>query len=807
MKHLFILFLLFISGNIFSQKSKLKGIVVDAKSKEKLIGVNIAIENTSFGTTTDEEGNYVLELEAGEHTLLFSYIGYDEKRSIVYLKKDEVQTLNIEVNETENILTTVVVSGSKFEKKMSEEIVSIDVIKPAFIEKQNVTELSDAIKRNPGVSIVDRQINIRGGSGWSFGAGSRVLVLLDGLPIQNPAAGDLGLPLPVESVGQIEIIKGAASALYGSSAMNGIVNLRTTFATNEPHTTLSFFGSVNDNPPTKEKYVDSNGQTQTESVDKRWWLQDSVTFLQPKLAQFLGSRDTTMLNPNRLRPHSFGFSFSNKQKIGKLDLVIGGLASKKIDHVYGKFNTVARFNINSRYRISNNWNIGVNINIAVLRGVSQFIWSGSRGVNKYLPSALTEQGTNSNFNVSIDPFLNYNDDKGNRHKIMCKYFLSANKNFPNADNTSSIYYAEYQYQRKIDKINMTFTTGATGSAIIAPKSPLYGNRNLASNNFAFYIQADNKFWKRLSTSFGFRLETNQMTESKREIKPVFRAGFNVEAAKYTFIRASFGQGYRFPTIAEKFILTDLGGFAVVPNPTLKSETGMSVELGIKQGIKLGKNFNAFIDAAAFYMQYNNMMEFSPVLSSSGIPIPSGVLLAYASQNIGNTRIYGTEVSLMGEGKFFGFPTTVVIGYTYVVPQYRKYVEANTNDIVNYNVLKYRSRHTLTTQWDIDFKGFNIGTNFQYFSFIENYDDIFNSLGIGLEEYRQTLLKKNAAKKSEKNKYKGTPIWDLRASYTFGKTNKYTFAFLVGNVLNKEYSLRPGIIESPRSYSFRLDLKF
>jgi iron complex outermembrane receptor protein len=493
--------------------------------------------------------------------------------------------------------------------------------------------------------------------------------------------------------------------------------------------------------------------------------------------------------------------------MGKLDLVIGGLFNKGSGLLWGTAYTSGRFNINTRYRFNNKWSAGININMGFGKSGNQFLWSGYRGVNKYLPSAIIIPTTSSSFNCTIDPFINYSDSKGNRHKLTARYLISANNNTNNQSNSTSTYYAEYQYQRKIDKINMTFTTGAVGGYNTAPGSPLYGNKKLESSNVGMYLQVDNKFWKRLNTSFGFRLESNKITDSKREVKPVFRAGVNVEAAKYTFIRASFGQGYRFPTIAEKFVSTDLGGFAILPNPGIKSETGMSVELGIKQGIKIGKNFNAFIDVAGFYTQYASMMEFSAIRPTSGIVVPDGVSIAFASQNVGNTRIYGTDMSLMGEGKFFGFPTSLVLGYTFIVPQYRNYDEQYTDDIVNYNVLKYRFRHTFTGQWDIDFKGFGLGTNVQYFSFIENYDLLFDAVGVGLNSYRNTFLKKNADKKKEKNKYKGTAVWDIRASYTFGKTSKYTFAFIVNNVLNKEYTLRPGIIEGNRSFTFRIDMKF
>ena len=84
------------------------------------------------------------------------------------------------------------------------------------------------IDQVPGVNVVDGQANIRGGSGFSVGAGSRVLVLVDDLPMLAADAGDAKWSfLPTENLAQIEIIKGASSVTYGSSALSGSINIRT----------------------------------------------------------------------------------------------------------------------------------------------------------------------------------------------------------------------------------------------------------------------------------------------------------------------------------------------------------------------------------------------------------------------------------------------------------------------------------------------------------------------------------------------------------------------------------------------------
>src|SRR5690625_2093272 len=217
-------------NHVPAQKAVVHGFVMYVSYHKFLMGVNIMEKGNSGGTSTDENGRFRWELKPGQVILEFSYLGYETQQRVIDASADEVIEIKILLSQKESLLTTVVVTASKFEKKIGEETVSLDVIRPAMIESQNLTTVDKAIEQDPGVTIIDRQVNIRGGAGYSYGAGSRVQVLLDGLPILQ---ADAGLPnwssIPLENVGQIEIIKGAASALYGSYAMYGIVNVRTAF--------------------------------------------------------------------------------------------------------------------------------------------------------------------------------------------------------------------------------------------------------------------------------------------------------------------------------------------------------------------------------------------------------------------------------------------------------------------------------------------------------------------------------------------------------------------------------------------------
>lgn len=792
-----ILLLLALAGLIPSLCAQVvRGTITDKESQDPLIGATIAVKGTATGTITDFDGNYSLTVTAPNGVLVISYVGYETVETPYNIPGGQgTITVDIVMEEAGILLNETVVTASRFERKLGEETVSIEVIKPSFIGDNNLTDASDVLNKSPGVTVVDNQPNIRGGSGWAYGAGSRVLLLQDGMPIVQADAGrpSWGV-IPLENIGQIEIIKGAASALYGSSAMNGIINIKTAFAKSTPETYLSMFGTYYDKP--RKQY---NAEGEEEPTD--WWNEDEILFE--------GLVDTVSTTEN-IKPHPYqaGLSFAHRRRMGakdNIDLTIGGFYNEEQKWRYGEPQRAGRFSMHLRYRSDKNMVFGLRSTTRYSQSGNFFLWRGL-GADKYLPNSLTGLPTTSKvLNFSIDPYWEKFDDKGNRHMVQTRYLNIDNDNSNNQENFSDYVYAEYQYQRTFPDINLTVTGGATGSYNNV-RAPLYGGRTLSGYNIGFYAQADKKFFDKLNVTLGMRLETNKQTEAERETKPVFRVGMNYQAHKATYIRFAFGQAYRFPSIAEKFIETQLGSdIAITPNPELTSETGFSAEFGIKQGWQTSnKALQGFIDVAVFYMRYFDMMEFNVDNDAEG-----NYLIVFNSKNVGNTFITGVEVSAFAQGKWRGHPTNLAIGYTYIDPKFQVFdLTTRNGGVAAYNVLKYRYRHTFSAAWDIDVKGFILGTSWQYYSFMENLDKVFNDasgvLGLKVDEWRESRRKDGREPNEEKRTYYGDFILDLRAGW-HTKDKRFTFTVHVKNVANREYSLRPGLIEAPRSYGARIDI--
>ena len=131
-------------------------------------------------------------------------------------------------------------TSSRKEQDILESPFSVSAIGRREIQSKAVIKMVDILTYESGVSTIKGQLNIRGTSGYTMGAGSRSLLLLDGIPLLGSAAGNITwATVPTSEVERVEIVKSGGSAMYGSSAMGGVVNIITRNAPPEPETRIS----------------------------------------------------------------------------------------------------------------------------------------------------------------------------------------------------------------------------------------------------------------------------------------------------------------------------------------------------------------------------------------------------------------------------------------------------------------------------------------------------------------------------------------------------------------------------------------
>jgi outer membrane receptor protein involved in Fe transport len=742
---LLFLWIIYLTNSLYAQSgSGISGIILDRESGEPLTGATI--QSGSRATISNYDGTFRLELVPGLHVLQISYVGYEGQTLTAEVGGQGFTALEIRLSASVMILETATITTGRYERSLGETAVSLEILRPRFIEQINAVSIDEALNRLPGVNIIDGQANIRGGSGFSYGAGSRVMLLVDDIPALQ---ADAGFPnwndIPVENLEQVEVMKGAGSALYGSAALNGIINVRTAFAKSVPYTKISTFYTAWLPPSEKER---------------QWWSNS---------------------------PSSTGVSLTHRQKFGKLDLSGSLFYVNTNGYIRDAYDEQGRMTLGLRYRLTDRLALGVNTNLNLGRSQDFFLWANDRE-GAYQGGGNNNNSISNKFRYYLDPYLNYFDRAGNKHKLLGRIYGIDNDNNLDQSNKSQLYYGEYQYQRHITHLNLVMTAGALGT-YSRVDAELYGDTLFHARNAAAYLQLEQKPWPWLTLSAGARYEYNAFLTpdsilgqaipqgGNEESKPIFRAGANVRFNPFSYLRASWGQGYRFPTIAEKYINTVFGGFQVVPNLQLRSETGWNTEIGWKQGLKMG-SWNGYLDLALFWTEYQDMMEFTMV-----------VLPRFQSQNIGDTRIRGAELTWQGQGTLFGRPMTMMAGLMYLEPQYKDFGEQQRNTSSSgRNILKYRFRHSAKMDLEMPLTSrFTLGYSYQYYSPMEAIDAIFNIIP-GVFDFRAA-------------NNKGFHVMDLRGGFQI--SSRLEAWIILKNALNQAYSLRPALLEEPRNITVRL----
>ena len=224
-----------------SAQGIVKGNIKDAGTGDPIIGAYILLlSDLSIGTVSDLEGNYLLELPAGTHKLIYKFSGMTN--DTVILKMTDDAAIQQDISLLPRTLGKVDVVVGKFDKKVEELTFSMEVIKPSIIENKNTRSIESILDQTPGLNIMDGEPQIRGGSGFTFGVGSKVSVLVDDMPMLS---GDAGRPewgfVPVENIEQIEVTKGASSVLSGSSALSGSIHIRTAYPKEKPLTKINMY--------------------------------------------------------------------------------------------------------------------------------------------------------------------------------------------------------------------------------------------------------------------------------------------------------------------------------------------------------------------------------------------------------------------------------------------------------------------------------------------------------------------------------------------------------------------------------------
>lgn len=572
---------------ISAQSFLVTGKVVDQNSKP-IPGVNVIILNTSFGAASNERGEYVIEnLLPGNYIIEFSAIGYEKITKENVIIRDKSIVVNVILIESVILSEEVVVTAGKYQQKKSDLTVSTETISGSQFTERNFSNLEDAVRYVPGVNLTEDQVSIRGSSGYSRGTGSRALLAIDGLPFYTGDSGEIVWEMiPTLEIQRVEIIKGASSSLYGSSAIGGVINSITRDISEKPLTILNGFYGVYDKPFYSE-----------------WdWSGERRPF-----------SGLTLSHSNTLGNFGFNISLTRLEE-----------SSYKQDNDFKKYIGFLK----AKYNFSPSTSLTFLANTFNKKAGQFLYWKDSR-------NALIPPDQNLGDRIETNRYLFGliyksiidNDILLNIKSSYYRNYFKDNETIPN-ESTSHLYQGEVQINNHIT--DFLFLTSGVEGTLSEVNSSLFGNPD-AFTIGAFAV-GDITFNFPLIVSIGIRYDYSKLDslDGSDAVSP--KIGLNYKLRREIILRSSLGTGFRAPTTAEAFTSTSAGGITVKPNPNIKSEHNLTFELGVNYTPVSFLN----LDAAVFQNEYYDMIE-------PGVDPSDG--LVYFS-NLIRARIQGVETGII-----------------------------------------------------------------------------------------------------------------------------------------------------------------
>ncbi len=642
------------------------GRVLDAAG-EALVGANLLVKGTVLGTATRRDGTFELrQVPRGVRILRVSMIGFEAAELRVDVDGDRMTLADVVLRETAVHTGEVVVTAGRRAQSLEDVPVSMAVFDGRDVERRTLVTLDQALRQVPGVNMTESQINIRGSSGYSRALGSRVLLLLDGVPLLTGDAGEIKYDVvPMYMVDRIEVLKGAGSALYGSSALGGVVNV----ITKRPATRMAgvrVYSGFYDDP---------------QYASWKWWGSSPRFF-------------------NGLDAHVGGGML-----VGEEGEELSYLASAGVRNNQGYRQGDAGFRWNGfakgEWKLSPERALTATVNYASDLHGNWIYW---RSLADALVQPVGSDIGERTHSTKLQTTLAWRDTPSAVYAWSARgtWFRTA---YDLESDTSDF------SMRPNDRVQSTTHTALLGlqgawapgprfvlthgvdAAIGIVDARTFGRRT--GTTTAVYAQGDWSPFDGLNISAGARADYTWIDSAQADGRVSPRLGAAWTLTPGTTLRASAGMGFRAPSIAERFTTASGAGIRTKPNPSLLSERSISYECGVRQELPIP----AVLDAAIFLADYSNLVE--PVIDTDGMVI---------FRNVTRARITGLELGVMTQ--LFEKLLTVSAGWTYMDPR----------DRVQNRTLKYRPRHLITASALIEFGMLALGTDVRAMNRVETIDD-------------------------------------------------------------------------------------
>src|SRR3989475_6579616 len=440
-------------------------------------------------------------------------------------------------------LSPVVVTAAKRSQLLAQAVTSVALVSPSDIARRAVNTVDEAVDKAPGVQFLYGQVNIRGSTGYVQGLGSRVLLLVDGVPANQGDRGGINWDLvPLDRVERVEVVKGAGSSLYGSAALGGVVNLITREIPPGFHARVRATGSLFSNPP-HDVWRFRNYTGAREGID--------VT----------GSYGTDMFRGSYSTGgwHSDGYREQDRQDHWQT----GGKGEWR--PAPGTVVTGAGSWASDQYQVPLRWCAGPGS-------------CDDRG-QAYQPFMIDQSGRGAHTR-SDKGYLMATLDRAPSPRLelhaRASWLRTHFTDFQPGNNDAGVANRVGAELRGnlAPAPGQDVTVGAEGARSDVT-SDIFGNHS--QTELAAYGESERGLGATRLTA-GARIDYLAVDGGSLTAVLSPRVGGVLPTARGAW-RVSIGRGFRAPSLAERFVSTSVSGLTVIPNPSLTPETAWSFELG------------------------------------------------------------------------------------------------------------------------------------------------------------------------------------------------------------------------------------
>ena len=568
----------------------LAGEVREAATGRALEGARILLQPGALAVlTTGADGRFVVgKLAPGRYRLFVSLVGY---------APDTLPSLEVPPGDTLRVTVTmravaldlpgIVVTASRAPERVEEAPASVAILRGDEVIRRNVISVDGALAFVPGVTFNGSgQMDVRGSTGSAGGVGSRVLMLVDGHPALSGDGGELiWEALPLLDLDQVEVVKGAASSLYGSNALGGVVNLVTTPVGDRPETVVRTHAGWYD-PPGRYEFADR-------TLGSRGIMLQHSRWLGRVGARLALARETSD-------------GFEQNGEYGHWFLRAKLTAPPESAHPWDGYLMWSR-NDSGDFLAWRSPDAPFEVDPPSLgdRSVYQFLLGGATFTPLARPSAV----------LRVSPSLNYNSNQN---------YFAENQDYHRATRAGttallSLFPADGQ----------TITLGVDGAA------------TRVSSNFlgtpwlwdaAAFAQDEVALGRRVTGTLGARLDYHDTNEGSDEASLNPKLAVVWRPAGGVDLRASVARGYRAASAIEQFVSAVQSGFRVIPNTALHGEHAWAAELGsaVRPSGRMG------VDATAFWSEYRDLI---------GPAVVPDSFFVFQFRNVSRARVRGLDLAV------------------------------------------------------------------------------------------------------------------------------------------------------------------